>query len=83
MDETPISRGFKPKRREQNSDNRVPPGQHVTADFRILSAGPTPQIRMADWTLALFTGREAVSMGELHQPREPFVEATPEGTAKP
>jgi NADH dehydrogenase len=38
---------------------------------------------VADWTLALFTGREAVSMGELHQPREPFVEATPEGTAKP
>jgi NADH dehydrogenase len=30
-----------------------------------------------DWTLALFLRREAVALGELHQPREPFVEVTP------
>ncbi len=56
MDETPISRGFKPKRGQGNSDRRVPPGQHVTTDFPILSAGPTPNIRVADWKLALQLG---------------------------
>jgi NADH dehydrogenase len=30
-----------------------------------------------DWTLALFLKREAVSLGELHRPREPFTEVTP------
>ena len=56
MDETPISRGFKSRRARENPDNRVPPGQHLTADFPILSAGPTPQIKVADWTLALQLG---------------------------
>src|SRR5690606_9630776 len=32
---------------------------------------------MVDWTLALFLRREVVSLGELHQPREPFTEVTP------
>lgn len=56
MAETPISRGFKSKRAQQNGADRVPPGQHVTADFPILSAGPTPQIKVADWKLALQLG---------------------------
>ena len=30
-----------------------------------------------DWTLALFLRREVVSLGELHQPREPFTDVTP------
>jgi NADH:ubiquinone reductase (H+-translocating) len=30
-----------------------------------------------DWTLALFLKREVVSLGELHQPREPFTDVTP------
>ncbi len=34
-----------------------------------------------DWTLALFLKREVVSLGELHQPREPFTDVTPEVTA--
>jgi NADH dehydrogenase len=32
---------------------------------------------IVDWTLALFLRREAVSMGELHRPREPFTDVTP------
>jgi len=32
---------------------------------------------VVDWTLALFLKREAVSMGELHRPREPFTDVTP------
>jgi NADH dehydrogenase len=30
---------------------------------------------VADWTLALFLRREVVSLGELHEPRDPFTEA--------
>jgi DMSO/TMAO reductase YedYZ molybdopterin-dependent catalytic subunit len=56
MNETPISRGFKPKRSQGNSDPRIPPGQHLTTDFPILSAGPTPNIKVADWKLALQLG---------------------------
>ena len=56
MDETHISRGFKSKRPEQASKNRVPPGQYVTTDFPVLSAGPTPQTKVADWSFALQLG---------------------------
>jgi DMSO/TMAO reductase YedYZ molybdopterin-dependent catalytic subunit len=31
----------------------VPPGQYVTTDFPVLSAGPTPDLKVANWTLAL------------------------------
>jgi DMSO/TMAO reductase YedYZ molybdopterin-dependent catalytic subunit len=53
MDGITISRGFRSRRQEQTSENRVPPGQYVTTDFLVLSAGPTPQIRLENWTLAL------------------------------
>src|ERR1700730_11052525 len=56
MDEDHISRGFRSKRREQTTKNRVPPGQYVTTEFPILSAGPTPQTKVANWNLALQLG---------------------------
>ena len=56
MSEVLISRGFRPRRQEQVPNNRVPPGQYVTADFPVLSAGPTPQIRLENWTFALQLG---------------------------
>ena len=56
MSEVPISRGFRPRRQEQVPKNRVPPGQYVTADFPVLSAGPTPQIGLENWTFALQLG---------------------------
>jgi DMSO/TMAO reductase YedYZ molybdopterin-dependent catalytic subunit len=56
MSEVLISRGFRPRRQEQVPKNRVPPGQYVTADFPVLSAGPTPQIRLENWTFALQLG---------------------------
>lgn len=33
---------------------------------------------VVDWTLALFLRREVVALGELHQPREPFTDVTPQ-----
>jgi DMSO/TMAO reductase YedYZ molybdopterin-dependent catalytic subunit len=56
MDKPPISRGFRSRRQEQTLKNRLPPGQYVTTDFPVLSAGPTPQIKLENWTFALQFG---------------------------
>jgi len=56
MSEPPISRGFRSRRQEQTPKNRLPPGQYVTTDFPVLSAGPTPQITVENWTFTLQLG---------------------------
>ena len=56
MSEPPISRGFRSRRQEQTPKNRLPPGQYVTTDFPVLSAGPTPQIKVENWTFSLQLG---------------------------
>jgi DMSO/TMAO reductase YedYZ molybdopterin-dependent catalytic subunit len=56
-----ISRGFQGRRREAAEPGRVPPGQYVTHDFPVLSAGPTPRVRLEEWTFAL--------RGEIDRPR--------------
>ena len=56
MSEPPIARGFRSRRLQQASKDRLPPGQYVTADFPVLSAGPTPQIKLENWTLTLQLG---------------------------
>ena len=48
-----ITRGFVGKRREPEAANRVPPGQHVVADFPVLSAGPTPRTPLDRWSFAI------------------------------
>jgi DMSO/TMAO reductase YedYZ molybdopterin-dependent catalytic subunit len=53
MDKPPISRGFRSTRQAQTPRDRVPPGQYVTADFPVLSAGPTPQIALDQWSFEL------------------------------
>jgi DMSO/TMAO reductase YedYZ molybdopterin-dependent catalytic subunit len=47
-----VSRGFRGKRRDAPGD-RVPPGQYVTPDFPVLSAGPTPRASLADWDFTI------------------------------
>ena len=37
-----VSRGFRGRRAADVDPARIPPGQYVTADFPVLSAGPTP-----------------------------------------
>jgi DMSO/TMAO reductase YedYZ molybdopterin-dependent catalytic subunit len=54
MDEPPISRGFRSRRQEQTPKDRLPPGQYV--NFPVLSAGPTPPIKLDNWTFALQLG---------------------------
>jgi len=46
-----ISRGFKGRRRE--AAEGLPPGQYVTQDFPVFSAGPTPHTPTASWTFAV------------------------------
>ncbi len=48
-----ISRGFKGRRRSEAPEGRVPPGQYVTKDFPVLSAGPTPRVPLDQWTLSV------------------------------
>jgi len=48
-----FSRGFHGRRRPEVDPSRVPPGQYVTADFPVLSAGPTPRVDTAAWTFAI------------------------------
>ena len=54
-----ISRGFTGRSREHNPD--LPPGQFLTEDFPVLSAGPTPDIDTADWEFSIRT-----ESGEAH-----------------
>jgi len=52
-----ISRGFQRRREVEASPDRVPPGQYVTGDFPVLSAGPTPRISLDEWRLRVTTER--------------------------
>jgi DMSO/TMAO reductase YedYZ molybdopterin-dependent catalytic subunit len=47
------SRGFLGKYRQDSPSNRVPPGQYVTSDFPVLSAGPTPRTPLDRWNFEI------------------------------
>jgi DMSO/TMAO reductase YedYZ molybdopterin-dependent catalytic subunit len=47
-----ISRGFR-SRRPEVDPARLPPGQYVTRDFPVLSAGPTPHTPLEEWTFTI------------------------------
>ncbi len=48
-----ITRGF--RGRGHDSDGRLPPGQYLTEDFPVLSAGPTPHVARDAWSLTVRT----------------------------
>jgi DMSO/TMAO reductase YedYZ molybdopterin-dependent catalytic subunit len=48
-----ISRGFRGRRPDESSKDRLPPGQYETRDFPVLSAGPTPRTPLSQWMLTL------------------------------
>jgi DMSO/TMAO reductase YedYZ molybdopterin-dependent catalytic subunit len=48
---TPITRGFRRRREEPPEGTALPPGQYLTRDFPVLSAGPTPAIPLDQWRL--------------------------------
>src|ERR1700739_4850635 len=57
---SPISRGFHGRRREGADPSRIPPGQYVTDDYPVLSAGPTPHTPLEEWSFLI--------SGEVDQP---------------
>ena len=48
-----VSRGFHGRRRDDADSARVPPGQYVTTDFPVLSAGPTPHTPLEQWSFSI------------------------------
>jgi DMSO/TMAO reductase YedYZ molybdopterin-dependent catalytic subunit len=48
-----VDPGFVGKRRGASVE--LPPGQYLTEDFPVLSAGPTPSISLATWEFSLVT----------------------------
>lgn len=52
------TRGFSGQRKP--GDPKLPPGQYVTTDFPVLSAGPTPKIPLDEWEFTISQGSEVV-----------------------
>jgi DMSO/TMAO reductase YedYZ molybdopterin-dependent catalytic subunit len=50
------TRGFFGRRPPADIAARLPPGQSLTHDFPVLSAGPTPEVPTSDWTFTLKVG---------------------------
>ena len=46
---TPITRGFRRRHAEPPAGSTLPPGQYLTLDFPVLSAGPTPHVPLEEW----------------------------------
>jgi DMSO/TMAO reductase YedYZ molybdopterin-dependent catalytic subunit len=47
-----LTRGFRGRRADVDPA-RVPPGQYVTKDFPVLSAGPTPRTPLDEWSFTI------------------------------
>jgi DMSO/TMAO reductase YedYZ molybdopterin-dependent catalytic subunit len=47
------TRGFRGRRQLDAPADRIPPGQYVTDDFPVLSAGPTPRIPLDNWRFTM------------------------------
>jgi DMSO/TMAO reductase YedYZ molybdopterin-dependent catalytic subunit len=48
-----IARAFRGRPHVDAPPGRVPPGQYVTADFPVLSAGPTPNAALDQWRFTI------------------------------
>jgi DMSO/TMAO reductase YedYZ molybdopterin-dependent catalytic subunit len=48
-----VTRGFVGRQRAPENDRRLPPGQYLTNDFPVLSAGPTPRTPLEQWSLTI------------------------------
>ena len=49
-----ISQGFSGRR--SAADVKLPPGQYLTTDFPVLSAGPTPRVPLDQWEFTIDDG---------------------------
>ncbi len=53
-----ISRGFSGRR--SSADAKLPPGQYLTTDFPVLSAGPTPHVSLDKWEFTISEGNDVL-----------------------
>jgi DMSO/TMAO reductase YedYZ molybdopterin-dependent catalytic subunit len=53
-----ISRGFLGRR--SAADVKLPPGQYLTTDFPVLSAGPTPHVPLDKWEFVIDDGKNVL-----------------------
>src|SRR5580704_3373353 len=53
-----ISRGF--TGRHNSADAKLPPGQYLTTDFPVLSAGPTPHVPLDRWEFVIDDGKDVL-----------------------
>jgi DMSO/TMAO reductase YedYZ molybdopterin-dependent catalytic subunit len=68
-----VSRGF--QGRPRRTDVTLPPGQYLTEDFPVLSAGPTPRIPLQRWEFVITT-----ETGQTHRWTWPQLLALPSQT---
>ena len=54
------TRGFKGRRPPADIAARIPPGQSLTTDFPVLSAGPTPRVSTDTWSFVLKVGPKPI-----------------------
>ena len=54
------TRGFQGKRKPPDVSARLPPGQYLTEDFPVLSAGPTPRLDLERWSFTVKVGPRPV-----------------------
>ena len=55
------TRGFTGHKQAPDIAERLPPGQYLTQDFPVLSAGPTPSVLTEQWTFTLKVGPRSVA----------------------
>jgi DMSO/TMAO reductase YedYZ molybdopterin-dependent catalytic subunit len=71
-----ISRGFRGRKQDPDLADRTPPGQYLTRDFPVLSAGPTPRTNLDKWDLEVFGDVDAPKRWNWQEfqalPRETF-----------
>jgi DMSO/TMAO reductase YedYZ molybdopterin-dependent catalytic subunit len=48
-------------RRRTGPEGRLPPGQYITDDFPVLSAGPTPRVGLDRWSFTLTYGDQPLA----------------------
>ena len=60
-----VTRGFTGRQRSPEIAKRLPPGQSLTGDFPVLSAGPTPHIRTRGLVLHVQSRAKALGTLEL------------------
>jgi DMSO/TMAO reductase YedYZ molybdopterin-dependent catalytic subunit len=63
-----VSRGFSGRR--SAADVELPPGQYLTTDFPVLSAGPTPHVSLDRWEFVIDDGTNVLRRWDWNSFRE-------------